>query len=77
MIDITFDPSYHMYIVNGKSHSFEGHTNLVSDYKNTAFQVDYNGEAGTDGNNHFVGQEILRYIGASACSIEYADGRFS
>jgi hypothetical protein len=42
----------------------------VTDYKNTAFQVDYNGEAGTDGNNHFVGQEILRYIGASAFSID-------
>jgi hypothetical protein len=77
MIDMTFDPDLHMNIVNGKDHSYEGHTNAVTSYQNDGFIIDSTEGAGTETNNHYVGQHILRYIGASAFSIEYADGRFS
>jgi hypothetical protein len=65
MIDMSSDTGLHMYIVNGKNHSYEGRTNAETSYQNDGFIVDSRGGAGTDDNNHFVGQHILRYIGAS------------
>jgi hypothetical protein len=77
MIDMTYDTGLHVNIVNGKNHSYEGRTNAETTYQNDGFIVDSTGDAGLDDKNHYVGQHILRYIGASAFSIEYADGRFS